>query len=88
MLNSSQLICIIAVFDLRVYVLACTNVHSDESMYGLQRRLNSDTGHVDLQKRTADCPCVAAQSAYAQYSTIFTAIILDNDWLVGWLIWA
>ena len=37
-------------------------------MYGVQRRLNSDTGHVDLQKRTA---CVAAQSAYAQNSTIF-----------------
>ena len=40
-------------------------------MYGVQKRLNSDTGHVDLQKRTADCACVAAQSAYAQNSTIF-----------------
>ena len=48
-------------------------------MYGLQRRQNSDTGHVDLQMRTADCACVAAESAFAQYSTIFTAIIRDNE---------
>ena len=43
-------------------------------MYSLQRRLNSDKGHVGLQKRTADCACVAVQSAFAQYSTIFKAI--------------
>ena len=51
MLNSTQLICIIVFFDLRVYLLACTNVHSD---YGLQRRLNSDTGHLDLQKHKSE----------------------------------
>ena len=70
MLNSTQLICIIAFFDLRVYLLTCTNVHSDESMYGLQRRLNSDKGHVDLQKRTADV---------RNTRQIFTAIIRDNE---------
>ena len=47
-------------------------------MYGVQR-LNSDTGHVDLQKRTADCACVAAKSAYAQkLDNFFKAIIRDN----------
>ena len=44
-------------------------------MNGWQRRLNSDTGHAYLQKRTADCACVAAQSAFAQYSTIFNDIL-------------
>ena len=70
MLNLTQLICITAFFDLWVYSLACTNVHSDYSMYGLQRRLNSDKGHVDLQKRTADV---------RNTRKIFTAIIRDNE---------
>ena len=69
MLNSTQLVCIIAFFDLRVYLLACTNVYSDQSMYGLQRKLNNDKGHVDLQKRTADV---------RNTRQFFTAIIRDN----------
>ena len=72
MLNSTQLICIVNFFDLRVYLLACTNVHSDLSMYGLQRRLNSDKGHVDLQKRTAE-------SDVRNTRQFFTAIIRNSE---------
>ena len=39
-------------------------------MYVLQRRLNSDKGHVDLQKRTADVRNI---------QQFFTAIICDNE---------
>ena len=39
-------------------------------MYGLRRRLNSDKGHVDLQKRTADV---------RNTRQFFTAIIHDNE---------
>ena len=56
-------------FNLRAYLPAYTNVHSELSMYGLQRRLNSDKGHVDLQKRTADVRNTRQS---------FTAIIPDN----------
>ena len=39
-------------------------------MYGLQRRLNNDKAHVDLQKRTSDV---------RNTQQFFTAIIRDNE---------
>ena len=48
-------------------------------MYGLQRRLNSDKGNVDLQKQTQTAHVWLRSLHMRNTQQFFTAIIRDNE---------